>query len=280
MSTANQYEQIRYETDGAIGKVILSRPKYRNAQSRVLLEEMDDAFQRAVEDDSVKVIILTGDGDHFSAGHDLGTADEKADQQERPVGRGARGRYRRSRRLYIDFTMRWRDLPKPTIAVVRGYCIFGGWMIASAMDMIFAAEDSMFLATNFQYFSVPWDMHPRKAKEMLFESRFIDGREAHELELVNRIYPPDTLMEETLAYARRVAENDSFQLRLIKLAVNQQQDTQGFKAHIDAAHTMHILSSLGEGDPDYEVAKPDGKRRPMVQRAMENYEHSRKSSKN
>lgn len=266
------YDHIKYETDGAIGKVILNRPRYRNAQSRVLLEEMDRAFTEAVEDDAVKVILLMAEGDHFSAGHDLGTPDEKDDQQARPIEKGVRGRYRRSRDLYIDFTLRWRDLPKPTIAVVQGYCIFGGWMIASAMDMIFAAEDAMFLATNFQYFSVPWDMHPRKAKELLFESRFINGVEAMELEVVNRVYPVDTLLDETLAYARRVAENDGFQLRLIKLAVNQQQECQGFKAHIDAAHTMHMLSTVGEGDPGYALARPDGKRRPMVQRALENYE--------
>jgi len=266
------YRHIKYETDGPIGKVILNRPRYRNAQSRVLLEEMDSAFTEAVEDDAVKVIILMAEGDHFSAGHDLGTEEEKADLAARPLDKGVRGRFRRSRNLYIDFTLRWRDLPKPTIAVVQGYCIFGGWMIASAMDMIFAAEDAMFLATNFQYFSVPWDMHPRKAKEILFESRFINGVEAQSLEVVNRVYPKASLLEETLAYARRVAENDSFQLRLIKLAVNQQQDTQGFKAHIDAAHAMHILSAVGEGDPGYALDKPQGKRRPMVQRALENYE--------
>lgn len=271
------YQAIRYETDGPIGKVILNRPEYRNAQSRVLLEEMDRAFAEAVEDDKVKVIILMAEGDHFSAGHDLGTPDEKADQEQRPLEQGVRGRYRRSRDLYIEFTMRWRDLPKPTIAVVQGYCIFGGWMIASAMDMIFAAEDAMFLATNFQYFSVPWDMHPRKAKEILFESRFLDGKEAMQLEVVNRVYPKARLLEETLAYAHRVAENDRFQLRLIKLAINNQQDVQGFKAHIDAAHAMHILSSVGEGDPGFALAKPEGgRRRPMVQRALENYQRYNK----
>lgn len=269
------YQHIKYEIDGPIASVILARPNYRNAQSRILLEEMDSAFAEAAEDDRVKVILLRAEGDHFSAGHDLGTPEEKADQAERPIEKGVRGRYRRSRNLYIDFTMRWRDLPKPTIAVVQGYCIFGGWMIASAMDMIFAAKDAMFLASNFQYFSVPWDMHPRKAKEILYESRFLSGVEVLELGVVNRVYDVADLLPETIAYAKRVAENDSLQLRLIKLAVNQQQDTQGFKAHIDAAHTMHMLSSVGEGDPGFALTKPDGKRRPMVQRALENYERYR-----
>ena len=116
----------------------------------------------------------------------------------------------------------------PTIAMVHGYCIFGGWMIASAMDLIFAAEDAMFLRSNHQYFSAPWDIHPRKAKELLYEARFIDGREAQELGLVNRVYPADELEVETMAYANRVAENDPFQLRMTKLAVNQAQEAQGF----------------------------------------------------
>ncbi|XOV88940.1 MAG: enoyl-CoA hydratase-related protein [Pseudomonadota bacterium] len=266
------YQTIRFETDGPIGKVILNRPDYRNAQSRLLLEEMDQAFSEAVDDDTVRVIILMAEGEHFSAGHDLGTPDEKADQAARPIEAGVRGRYRRSRSLYVDFSLRWRDLPKPTIAVVQGYCIFGGWMIASAMDMIFAAKDAMFLATNFQYFTVPWDMHPRKAKELLYESRFINGEEALALEVVNRVYPRERLLAETLAYAGRVAQNDSLQLRLIKLAINQQADTQGFRAHIDASHALHMLSTLGEGDPDFALGKPAGRRRPMVQRALENYE--------
>ena len=113
-------------------------------------------------------------------------------------------------------------------------------------------------------------MHPRKAKELLFESRFINGVEAQGHELVNRTYPKETLLEESLYYARRVAENDSFQLRMIKLAINQMQETEGFKAHITSAHTMHLLSATGEMDPGFELHKPNGKRRPMVQKAIEN----------
>jgi 1,4-dihydroxy-2-naphthoyl-CoA synthase len=75
-----------------------------------------------------------------------------------------------------------------------------------------------------------------------------------------------------MAYARRIAENDPFQLRMTKLAVNQVQDGQGFHAHITAAHAMHLMSSMGESDPDYALRVPDGRRRPMVQKAFEHYE--------
>lgn len=271
------YTQIRYEMDGKVARLVLNRPQYRNAQSRVLLEELDDAFLRAGDDDEVNVIVLMGAGDNFSAGHDLGTPEELADKEARPYQEGLRGRYKRSWELNVAKTLRWRNVPKPTIAAVQGYCMFGGWIISSACDVVFAASDAKFLPTNFQYFSVPWDIHPRKAKAILFESRFIDAEEAEELGYVDRIFAPEKLDEETMAYAHRVAENDPFQLRMIKMAVNQVQDTQGFGAHIQAAHSNYMLSSSGEADPGYALKKPEGRRRPMVQRAMENYERHKES---
>jgi len=268
---------ILYEREGHLLKLTANRPRYRNAQSRRLLEDLDDAFRQGAEDPDVRVIVLFGAGDHFSGGHDLGSPDEKADREVRPPQAGLRGRFDHSREHYVDKTLRWRSVPKPTIAAVQGYCIFAGWLVASAMDIVFAADDALFLGANFQYFSIPWDLPARKAKEILFESRFIDAEEAHNLGLVNRVVPRSNLESETLAYAHRIAENDPFQLRMIKMAVNQVQDTQGFHAHITAAHAMHILSSEGEKDPDYALRVPAGRRRPMVEKAFENYQRSRGS---
>ena len=266
------YQDIRTEDDGHVRRIITSRPQYRNAQSRRLLEELDHAFAEAGDDTGVRVIVLLGDGDHFSGGHDLGTPDEKADREQRPRQEGVRGKFQHSRESFINKTLRWRDLPKPTIAGVQGYCIFGGWMVASAMDIIYAADDAMFLGANFQYFSIAWDISPRLAKELLYESRFIDALEAQKLGLVNRVFPRARLDDAVMEYARMIAENDPFQLRMTKLAVNQLQDGQGFQAHITAAHLMHLMSSEGEGDPDYALRVPDGRRRPMVQKAFEHYE--------
>ena len=148
-------------------------------------------------------------------------------------------------------------------------------MVASAMDIIYAADNAMFLASNFQYFSVPWDIHPRRAKEMLFESRFIDAHEAQQLGLVNRVFSPAALKPAVLEYAERIAKNDPFQLRMMKQAVNQMQDVQGFAGFITAAHHMHMLSSEAEQDPDYALRVPTGARRPMVERAFENYNKRR-----
>ncbi|MGE0600006.1 MAG: enoyl-CoA hydratase-related protein [Dehalococcoidia bacterium] len=266
------YTQIHYDIRDGIAWLTLNRPKARNAQSRILIEELDAAFDAASHDPAARVIVLQGEGDHFSGGHDLGSPEEMADREVRPIGAGLRGRYTRSWDLNIDPTLRWRNVPKPTIAAVQGYCIFAGWMIASACDVVIAADDAMFLPTNFQYFSVPWDLHPRKAKAILFESRLVDAREAEELNFVSWVVPRARLREEVEEYAARVAENDPFQLRMIKLAINQAQDAQGFTGHIYGAHALHMLSSTGEADPDYALRKPEGKRRPMVQRAFENYE--------
>jgi len=270
------FHDIEYEVVNRVARITTARPKYRNAQSRRLLEELDEAFMTATVDQDVHVIALFGQGEHFSGGHDLGTPDEREDMQRRPLQEGLRGRFDHSREQFVEKSMRWRNVPKPTIAGVQGYCIFGGWIVASAMDIIYAGDSAMFLGSNFQFFTVPWDIHPRKAKEVLYESRFIDAAEALELDLVNRVVPDAELQASVLEYAERVATNDPFQLRMIKMAVNQMQDTQGFQAHVNAAHLMHIVSAQGERDPDYALKVPEGKRRPMVEKAFDNYELHKK----
>lgn len=229
-----EYENIRVETEGEgrIAVLTLDRPHYRNALSRVLVEELDAAFVEATEDPDVRVIILRGEGESFCAGHDIGTPEELADREARGDVRDLKGRFASSWRLDMEKMLRWRNLPKPTIAVVHGHCIFAGWMLASSMDLIFAAEDAQFLGTYFPFFTVPWDLGIRQSKELLFENRFMSGAEAVERGLANRAYPADRLMEETLRYASRVAESDPFNLRMIKLAINQAQDAQGYELNV------------------------------------------------
>ena len=131
------------------------------------------------------MIILAGAGKHFSAGHDLGSPQEMEDQKKTPLEPGFKGEYRRLWERFFENTMRWRDLPKPTIAQVQGYCIMGGMMIASACDLIVASDDAQFAdravkwgGAHVQYFSMPWDLGPRKAKEYLFTGEFISAAEA------------------------------------------------------------------------------------------------------
>ncbi|MBW2053742.1 MAG: enoyl-CoA hydratase [Deltaproteobacteria bacterium] len=232
-----EYKDIIYQP-GKVARVILNRPNYLR-----LREEMDDAFERAVDDDEVGAIVLSGAGDNFSSGHDISTPEDVEHRKAHGHDRKDRfGRYKDQRYINMENTLRWRNLPKPTIAMVRGYCIFGAWMIASSMDIIFASKNALFLPSHFQYFCVPWDIGPRKAKEVLFEHRFMTAWEAYDHDFVNRVYPDEKLEEETLAYADRVAENylsQPFRLQTTKFSINHMMDTMGFSTEIEVGYNSY-----------------------------------------
>ncbi len=114
-----------------------------------------------------------------------------------------------------------------------------------------------FLAGLVEYFSIPWDISPRKAKELCFESRFIDAAEAKELGFVNRVYSAAELERETLAYAARVAEQSPAALRLSKLAINKAQDLQGLAAGVEGAFADYLVLMQTRG---VERVGADGRR--------------------
>jgi enoyl-CoA hydratase len=266
-----EYKQIIYQP-GPVARIILNRPKYLNAQSLIMREEMDDAFARATADDEVGAIILSGAGTSFSAGHDIGTPEDLADRKARGLRKDRLGRYRAMRASCLENTMRWRNVPKPTIAMVHGYCIFGGWMFAAAMDLIFAAEDALFLPSHTQYFSPPWDIGPKKAKEILFEHRFITAWEAYEYGFVNRVFPKNKLEKETLAYANRVADNylrESFRVRTAKFSINHMLDTMGFTAALEAAYQSYCVMMGLEERKAPSVAEGGVSRTPLAQKNLE-----------
>jgi enoyl-CoA hydratase len=238
------YETIIYEP-GLVARVIMNRPEYRNAQSRLMIEELDDAFRSADLDSGVRVIVFSGNGPCFSAGHDLGSPPELADRERRGFPTDRAGRYARSEELFLNATLRWRNLRKPTIAMVHGYCIFGGYMFAAAMDLVFASDDALFLPSQLQYFSAPWDLGPKKAKEVLFENRFLSAEEAREMGFVNRVYPRADLERETLVYAARVAENSELTLRLLKFSINNAADIQGYSAAVTGAYHTYVTGATG-----------------------------------
>jgi enoyl-CoA hydratase len=216
------FTDILYAVDGPIATITLNRPEYRNAQSYHLLQEVDDAFTLAENDEGVRVVIVRGNGGTFSAGHDLGTP-----------GQGPRAtegleRYDQFKKYNLDVLLHWRNLRKPTIAMVEGYCIYAGWMLAAAMDIVFAADDALFLAGFVEYMSIPFDIGIKRAKELCFESRFISAAEAREYGFVNRVLAPADLERETYAYAHRVAENNPVNVRFAKVQMNKAQDMQGY----------------------------------------------------
>lgn len=269
------YHHIIYEP-GQVARVILDRPRYLNAQSWLMREEMDDAFNRAVADDQVGAIVLAGAGDHFCSGHDIGTKEEIEYRLAHGyTGLDRFGEFTAMRAICLENTVRWRNLPKPTVAMVKGYCIFAGCMFASAMDVIFAAEDALFLPGPIQYFHAPWDLGPRKAKEILFEHRFMTAWEACKHGFVNRVFPKEELEQETLAYAERVADNylrDPFWMRMTKFSINHMQDAMGFTTEIETAYNNYC-TMLGLTDPN--IPKPDQGGFARVHIAKKNFEASK-----
>ena len=226
------FRDILYEVDGPLGVITLNRPRYRNAQSYRMLDEIDQAFTLAKADDAVRVVIVRGAGGVFSTGHDLGTA-EAVEYREALGAKAGIETYDQFKRYNLDLLVEWRNFPKPTVAMVEGYCIYAGWMLAAAMDVVFAAEDAEFLGGFVEYMSLPWDIGVRRAKELCFESRFISAQEAREYGLVNRVLPPAELERETYAWARRVAENSPEALRFSKIQINKAQDAQGFSNAVE-----------------------------------------------
>jgi enoyl-CoA hydratase len=248
-------EVVTYERRETVAVVMLNRPEFRNAQNSRMTYAIDAALTRAVDDDAVKVIVLGGNGPHFCAGHDIGTPDRDVDQSfERKavlwwdhVGRaGGDQRFARESEVYLGMCRRWREIPKPMVAMVQGGCIAGGLMLAWASDFIVAAEDSFFSdpvvtmgIPGVEYFAHPWVMNPRAAKEFLFTGDRMSAQRAHEVGMVNHVVPRARLLEETLKIADRISTMPSFGLALAKKAVNQAEDLQGMRAGMDSVFGLH-----------------------------------------
>jgi enoyl-CoA hydratase len=272
------FQQIEYQP-GKVARIIFNRPKQLNAQSFLLLDEVDSAFQAAAADPSCGAVVLSGRGRAFSAGHDLGTPEELAYCQAHglagPHSTDWPKKVADMYAYYVKKTLAWRNCPKPTVAMVHGYCIYGGWMLAAAMDVLFAAEDALFLPGMVEYFSAPWDLGPKKAKEILLEHRFVPAAEGLACGFVNRIFPAERLEEETMAYAARVADNylaAPSWTGTIKSAINHMQDAMGFTSEIEAAYTGFCLM-YGLGAHSDAAPEKGGFARTGI--ARQNFERSR-----
>jgi enoyl-CoA hydratase len=249
-------EVVTYKTEGAIAWIALNRPEYRNAQNSAMLYALDDAFKRAADDDDVKVIVLSGNGKSFSAGHDIGTPGRDTDlsQDRRSLWpdhvnkEGVERRFGREDEVYLGLCRRWRDLPKPTIAMVHGHCIGAGLMLAWVCDLIIAAEGTKFAdpvvrmgVGGVEYFAHPFEMKPRIAKEFLFLGTPMDARRAYEVGMINRVVELDALEDETRTVANGIAEMPRFALAMAKRAVNTAEEAQGLRIGMEAAFGLHHL---------------------------------------
>jgi enoyl-CoA hydratase len=254
---------ISYETldDGRIARIMLNRPDARNAQNRGLLVELNDAFLRAEADDDVRVVILGGAGPLFSAGHDIGS---EVARREREPGNGQHPTYRvnggtragaeklmlQEWHYFFENTRRWRNLRKITIAQVHGTVYAAGLMLMWACDLIVAAEDAKFVDVvgtrlgmcGVEYFAHPWELGPRRAKELLLTGDSLSVDEAHAIGMVSKVLAAGELAGRTLEFARRIAERPTITSLLIKESVNQTVDNMGFYNALNACFTLHELN--------------------------------------
>jgi enoyl-CoA hydratase len=229
---------VRTWTDGAVARVAMARPEKRNAQDTAMLRALDDAFSAAMDDDAVRVVVLSGDGPHFCAGHDLGALD---DELPSPAGWMAF-----EEDAYLGLHRRWWNLPKPTIAMVQGACIAGGLATAWVCDLIVAADDARFsdpvvaMGMNGQeWFVHPYELGARKAKELLFTAEPFSAAEALQAGMVNHVVARDELEAFTMDLAARIARHDPLALKLAKRSVNHALDAQGQAQAVDHAFALH-----------------------------------------
>lgn len=285
------YRWISYECvdDGSIAIITLNRPELHNAQHRGLLVELDEAFRAAEMDDAVRVVILRGAGSSFSSGHDVGSAEARAQRDPsspdfhptHALDGGTKGGIERMHRqewhYYFANTRRWRDLRKITIASVHGRCYSAGLMLMWACDLIVADETAEFaevVATRLgmcgvEYFAHPWELGPRRAKELLLTGDSLDADTAYEIGMVSRVFPVGTLEERTIEFARRIAEVPTATALMIKESVNQMQDAQGFQTALSSAFTLHELNhahwAITQSDPRAVIQlSDDGTPRPAA----------------
>jgi enoyl-CoA hydratase len=252
-----KFDAIRYEADGAVATITLNRPDAANAQSSQLLEELDAALDAAENDDAVRVVILAGEGKHFSAGHDLKEILEGTTDWAR-MRATPEGKLHHEQVMYWDKCIRLRDFPKPTIAAVQGTCAAAGLMLATMCDLIVAADDARFsnpvarmTGVGVELLIEPWELGPRKAKEFLLCAETLDANEAERLGLVNRVVPRSDLSSSAREMADKVALVPPVTARAIKDTINRMLDLQGqreswryhFMVHQFVSNTETALSA-------------------------------------
>ena len=256
----SEASMVRYEKPTEnIARVVMARADKHNAINPQMIFEINDAFNKALYDDQVKVIILAADGRNFSAGHDITETVEQyqaaIQAQPNKVGTWSgfqesetHGWYAAEKEGYLETARRWRNLSKPTICAVQGKCIAGALIFPWVCDLIIAARSAQFSdpvvdfgVSGVEWLAHPWELGHRKAKEFLFTADSWSADEAWRLGMVNHVVDNEELENFTLEMAKKIAKKPAFALKLAKEAVNKTQDIQGQANAIDAAFSLHHL---------------------------------------
>ena len=238
---SGSYEDIRYETtDDGIAKITINRPEVHNAFRPQTLIEVSAALTIAREDESVGVIILTGEGDKaFCSGGDQrvrGDSGYKTDDN-------ATGRFH-----VTDLHVQMRRCPKPIVAMVAGWAIGGGHVLHLVCDLTIAADNARFgqVGPKVGSFdggfgaSILSDLvGPKKAKEIWFLCRQYDAQQALDMGLVNTVVPIADLEKETVQWCREMLQLSPFALRLLKASFHAHED--GYAGIQQLAHDANLL---------------------------------------
>src|SRR5689334_8552192 len=257
------FEDIRYELSGdGVAKLTIDRPEVRNAFRPQTIIELSQALELAREDETVGVIILTGEGEKaFCSGGDQRVRGDRGYETEPGSGVG---------RFHVtDLQVQMRRLPKPIIAMVAGYAVGGGHVLHVCCDLTIAADNARFGQTGPRVGS--WDggfgasllrdlVGPKKAKEFWLLCRQYDAQQALEMGLVNAVVPLAELEAETVQWCREMLQLSPFALRLVKASFNAHED--GYAGIQQLAHDANLLfyesAEAKEGREAYKAKrKPD-----------------------
>jgi len=192
------------EDHGAVRHLVLNRPEKRNALSREVIQELSAAVEAAASDDSVRVVVLRGEGPMFSSGMDLGDLRTLSENPERT---------RDGRRPILQCWNLLEEMPKPTICQIHGGALGGAFELALACDFRTMAEDAVAGIMEVRVGLIPdvggCSRLPAvvglgNAKELIMTGKVIDGREAHRIGFANRVAPAAELDATTEAFAREL----------------------------------------------------------------------------
>ncbi len=215
------YENILLAREGNIGIVQLNRPKVLNALNFELMSELVSGLEELDKDQAVRVIILTGSGRAFAAGADLPEM-----SQATPVDLILGRRF--------ELWDRIRKISKPIIAAVGGYCLGGGNELAMNCDIIIASETATFAQPEINVGIIPGAggtqrltrvIGKYRSMEMILTGKSISAEEAYRIGLVNRVVPPESLMEEAKKLGAEIASKPPISIRSAKEAILRAQDT-------------------------------------------------------
>lgn len=232
-----KYKDIQVHADGHVASLVLNRPEKRNALSLNTLEEISHVLKDVARRPEVRVVILRGNGEMFSAGHDL-----------KELAGGDLQEYRKIFATCMKMMLLLREIPQPVIAAVHGIATAAGCQLVAASDLAIAAEDARFATPGVKIgFFCTTPMVPlsravgrKKALEMLFTGEFISAHEALQFGLVNRVVPVEKLDETVTDLAEHICRFSRTVLGVGKEAFYRQIEMSERLAYAYASEVISV----------------------------------------